>query len=194
MTIDAQDVTKSDGIDRRTIVKAAAWAAPVIAIAAATPAYAASPGSPEPVPSTTTNTAFSATSVEDVEVGGSRTGIQLNQYPDDGWVYFTVRDNGVTVPAGTYYVDASLTYTVVWTSSQELEVVDNELRGWIRTTTGATSVLYTYTGRVLNGAANQVALPNLTIAPVGGGAMSGGQLTANVAGPNIPVKGVNAGW
>ena len=76
MTTELQGESRTDGMNRRTLVKAAAWAAPVIAVAAATPLAAASTTFDSPtayVTGTLTATGTSSVARTAVYSGGALT-------------------------------------------------------------------------------------------------------------------------
>lgn len=159
------------GFDRRTVIRAAAWSAPVIALAAATPLAAAST-TPQPAPGGGLSTWQGGTSVQTFTVSNPQR-VQINQNQTVGFNVMDI-DTGDNAPDGAYSSGA-LTVTVTWgagngvTAPGSYTLEERALNGWTRVgalpapgTTG--SVEYTYAG-VLNGAANVVQLPVVWLLP-----------------------------
>lgn len=149
------------GLDRRSVVKAAAWAAPEIAVAVAAPMAAAS-GEPTPAPtgSLWENSLNISTSEINRTVGTGASSIKFDYYPNG-----TDED---PVEAGTYTIGAP-TFTLSWTGAGSYALDESgNLRGWTRLgpapapgTSG--SVSYTYPAGLLNGASTR--LPSVVLRP-----------------------------
>lgn len=154
------------GFDRRTVIRAAAWSAPVIALAAATPLAAAST-TPQPAP------------------GGARwqggTAVSTWVMTEPNFVEVNVDQTvgfNVSGAAPGDYTSGTVTVTVEWGTgpgvsvSSGYRIEETALNGWTRV--GALPqdgdsglVTYVFTG-ILNGAANIVELPVLSLFPTTG--------------------------
>lgn len=120
MTTEAQDLNKDRSIERRTVVKAAAWAAPVIAIAATAPLAAASAGNSH-IGITGTNT-FSVTgytagatgtynlSNASAYVTNTGTGWNIQQITVNVAWYGPVSHTGFTIYGATRTAGSTFTY------------------------------------------------------------------------------------
>lgn len=164
---------------RRTLIKAAAWSVPVIAVAVATPLAAASVAEPQPAPGGGLSVWQGGTSVQTWTLTQPNR-VQLNSGQNVGFESFNP-DTGDAQPAGTFR-SGVVTVTVQWgagngvadPTSYRLE--ERTLNGWVRVGPAPTegtsgSVQYTYVG-ILNGAANIVPLPVVWLYPSAGGALT----------------------
>ncbi|MEV4667491.1 hypothetical protein [Microbacterium sp. LWO12-1.2] len=169
----------SAGPNRRTVIKAAAWSAPVVAIAIATPLAAASIDNPRPAPGGGLSEWQGSTSVGTVTVVQPNR-VQVNTGQSVGFNVLDP-DTGDVAPAGQYSSGA-VTVTVQWgagsgvSNPASYRLEERTLNGWVRVgelpepgTSG--SVQYVYTG-ILNGAANVVSLPVVWLYPTAGGALT----------------------
>lgn len=161
--------TVTGSVSRRTVIKTAAWAAPVVAVAVAAPLAAASTTGPQPVPS-------GANGVLDggISVGSNRSStpneIRINQ-TTSGFGYFLYDSNGDEYPDGTYYADAP-TITISWSGTGNYTPSVRDARNWVQVgslTAGTSgSVIFTYPGQLLNGAVNRVPAPYIVLKPTTG--------------------------
>ncbi|WP_133192829.1 hypothetical protein [Microbacterium sp. TPD7012] len=163
-------------IARRTVVKAAAWSVPVVALAVSTPLAAASVPEPQPAPGGGLSVWQGGTSVQTWTVTQPNR-VQVNTGQNVGFNAFN-GDTGESVPAGTYR-SGLITVTVQWgagngvPSPASYRLDERALNGWSRIgaapaagTSG--SAQYTYSG-VLNGSENLVPLPVVWLLPSAGG-------------------------
>ncbi|MEU4016040.1 hypothetical protein AB0E56_12345 [Microbacterium sp. NPDC028030] len=179
MTEEIRSATTPVRVNRRTVVKAAAWSVPVVAAVVATPLAAASVPEPQPAPGGGLSVWQGGTSVQTWTLTQPNR-VQVNTGQNVGFDAFDP-DTGDSVPAGTYR-SGTVTVTVQWgagngvsdPTSYRLE--ERALNGWVRVgappaegTSGL--VEYTYAG-ILNGAANTVPLPVVWLYPSGGGALT----------------------
>lgn len=173
---------RGPGFDRRTVIKAAAWSAPVIAVAVATPLAAASETTPDPQPQPAPGGGLSSwqggTSVQ-TWTASQPNRVQVNTGQTLGFNAFDGA-TGDQEPAGKF-TSGTVTVTVAWgagngvTNPGSYRVQEQNLHGWTRVgslpvegTSG--SVTYTYSG-VLNGAGNLVQLPVIWLLPAAGGGL-----------------------
>ncbi|MDQ0729169.1 hypothetical protein [Microbacterium sp. W4I20] len=165
-------------IARRTIVKAAAWSVPVIAVAVSTPLAAASTAEPQPAPGGGLSVWQGGTSVQTWTITQPNR-VQVNTGQNVGFNAFDA-NTGDIVPPGTYR-SGLITVTVQWGPGNgvpepaDYRLEERSLSGWTRVgaapAPGASgTVQYTYVG-VLNGSANIVPLPVVWLIPVSGGAL-----------------------
>jgi hypothetical protein len=179
MTEPFHEGTQPSGIERRTLVKAAAWSVPVVAVAVATPLAAASVPAPQPAPGGGLSVWQGGTSVQTWTITQPNR-VQVNTGQSVGFNAFNA-DTGDLEPSGLY-TSGTVTVTVQWgtgngvpdPTSYRLE--ERALNGWTRVggapaegTSGL--VQYTYTG-ILNGAENTVQLPVVWLYPTAGGALT----------------------
>ncbi|MEV4669149.1 hypothetical protein [Microbacterium sp. LWO12-1.2] len=164
--------------DRRTFLKAAAWSAPVVAVAVATPLAAASAAEPLPAPGGGLSVWQGGTSVQTLTVVQPNR-VQVNTGQTVGFNVFNA-DTGDTEPGGMYR-SGVITVTVQWGAGNGVptpasyRAEERTLNGWVRS--GALPepgvsgfVEYTLSG-ALNGADNVVQLPVLWLYPTAGGAL-----------------------
>jgi hypothetical protein len=176
MRISEEPEREQHPITRRTIVKAAAWSVPVIAVAVSTPLAAASVPEPQPAPGGGLSVWQGGTSVQTWTVTQPNR-VQVNTGQSIGFNAFD-GDTGETVLAGTYR-SGLITVTVQWgagngvPSPASYRLEERTLNGWTRVgaapapgTSGITH--YTYSG-VLNGSENIVPLPVVWLLPTSGG-------------------------
>lgn len=168
------------GFDRRTMIKAAAWSAPVIAVAVATPLAAASTEGPAiPAPGGGLSLWQGGTSIQTWTMSPPSR-VQINNGQTVGFTVFNAT-SGDQEPAGKF-TSGAVTVTVTWgagrgvTNPSSYRLQEQNLNGWVivgalpaEGTSG--SVTYTYSG-VLNGAENLVPLPVLWLLPSGGGELT----------------------
>lgn len=163
-------------LDRRTVVRAAAWSAPVIAMAVATPLAAASVPEPQPAPGGGLSVWQGGTSVQTWTVTPPNR-VQVNTGQTIGFNTFNA-DTGESVPAGTYR-SGLVTVTVQWgpgngvPAPADYRLEERTLSGWVRVgalpAPGTSGIVqYTYIG-VLNGSENIVPLPIVWLLPTAGG-------------------------
>ncbi|MEV7756298.1 hypothetical protein AB0O16_01065 [Microbacterium sp. NPDC089180] len=162
--------TATGSVSRRAVIKTAAWAAPVIAVAVAAPLASASTTGPQPVPSGSASTLDGGTSISTYR-GGNPNEIRINQ-STSGFGFFIYDGNGDEYPAGSYYASAP-TITVKWSGSGDYTPILQNLRGW--TQSGGTvasgtsgSITFSYSGQLLNGSANRVPAPFVILRPTSG--------------------------
>ena len=160
------------GHTRRTVIKAAAWAAPVVAVAVAAPLAAASTTPATPAPAG--RSFWDGGTAVNKYVTTQPQYIRFNQGASIG---FTVEDaNGDTVADGTH-TSGQASVTITWgaggtvTAPAPYALTETNLNGWVRVgeapaagTSG--SVTYLYTGGILNGNGNRVPLPIVRLYPV----------------------------
>ncbi len=171
--------TVSGGIDRRTVIRTAAWSAPVIALAVATPLAAASAPEPQPAPGGGLSEWQGGTSVGTWTVSQPQR-VQINVAQSLGFNVLDP-DTGDVAAAGKY-TSGVVRVRIQWgagsgvptPSDNRLE--ERNLNGWVRAgalpADGTTGVVeYTYAS-VLNGAANVVPLPVVWLYPTAGGALT----------------------
>ncbi|CAH0179955.1 hypothetical protein SRABI76_01506 [Microbacterium oxydans] len=179
MSVNEHDIQSGAGMKRRTVIKAAAWSAPVVAVAIATPMAAASVARLQTAPGGGLSVWQGSTSVGTFTVAQPNR-VQVNTGQSVGFSVMDI-DTGEDAAAGLY-TSGVVTVTVQWgagsgvptPSSYRLE--ERNLNGWTRVgslpdagTTG--SVQYVYTG-LLNGSANVVPLPVVWLYPTAGGALT----------------------
>jgi len=181
------------GVSRRTVIKAAAWSAPVVAVAVATPLASASTP-PAPAPSTRSYW-DGGTAINKVVTTGNQY-IRVNQSASLG---FEVEDeNGDPEPAGKY-TSGPATVRITWgagggvTDPQPYSVQETNLNGWVRTGslpgTGVSGQIeYTYTG-LLNGDANRIPLPVVRLYPSPNGALTATYVTVQQQSQYIGASG-----
>lgn len=171
--------TQRAGVDRRTLLKAGAWSAPVIAVAVATPLAAASVADPQPAPGGGLSAWQGGTSVQTWTLSQPNR-VQVNTGQTVGFNSFDA-ETGEAVPDGTYR-SGIVTVTVQWgegngvPAPESYRLEERTLNGWTRVgdvpaegTSGL--VQYTYSG-ILNGASNIVSLPVVWLYPSAGGALT----------------------
>lgn len=170
---------RTGGTDRRTVIKAAAWSLPVVAVAVATPLAAASLPEPQPALGGGLSVWQGGTSVQTWTLTQPNR-VQVNTGQTAGFNVIDP-DTGEFAADGLYR-SGTLTVTVQWgagngvptPASYRLE--ERTLNGWTRVgglpaegTSGL--VEYTYTG-ILNGASNVVSLPVVWLYPSAGGSLT----------------------
>ena len=175
--------TQIDGaassLGRRTVLKAAAWSVPVVAVAVSTPLAAASVAEPQPAPAGGLSVWQGGTSVQTFTVA-SPNRVQVNTGQTIGFNVIDA-DTGENVPAGTFRSGA-ITVTVQWGAGNGVptptsyRAEERTLNGWVRVgalpAPGTSGLIeYTYTG-VLNGSANVVSLPVIWLLPTAGGQLT----------------------
>lgn len=180
---------KSDSVtgsvSRRTVIKTAAWAAPVIAVAVAAPLAAAS--GPQPVPQGAATTLDGGTSISTYR-GGSPNEIRINQ-STAGFGFFIFDGNGDEYPAGTY-VASTPTITVSWTGSGDYTPILQNLRGWTQVSGSVAAgtsgtITLAYSGQLLNGSANRVPAPYVILRPTSGSTLPPTRATVEAAAVNF---------
>lgn len=186
MSTDVSDAVHG-AVTRRTVIKTAAWAAPVIAVAVATPLAAASATGPQPVPQGAATTLDGGTSISTYR-GGNPNEIRINQSAA-GFGFFIFDGNGDEYPDGTY-IASTPTITVSWTGSGSYTPILQNLRGWTQSsgslaagTSG--SVTLTYSGQLLNGASNRVTAPYLILRPTSGNTLPPTRATVEASAVNF---------
>lgn len=166
-------VTGTAGPSRRSVIKAAAWAAPVVAAAVAAPLAAASTTPVTPAPAG--RSFWDGGTAVNKYVTTQPHYIRFNQGASVG---FTVEDaNGDPVADGTH-TSGEVSVTVTWgaggtvSSPAPYSLTETNLNGWVRVgaapaagTSG--SVTYVYSAGLLNGNTNRVPLPVVRLYPVG---------------------------
>lgn len=168
----------TQSIPRRTVLTAAAWSVPVIAVAVATPLAAASAPDPLPAPGGGLSVWQGGTSVQTWTVSPPNR-VQINTSQTVGFNAFDP-ETGELVADGTYR-SGQITVTVQWGVGNGVPapatylLEERSLNGWSRIgglpqPTSSGLVQYTYNG-VLNGSANIVPLPVVWLRPAGGGAL-----------------------
>lgn len=174
-SVSASDVRPT----RRTLIKAAAWSVPVIAVAASTPLAAASTPEPLAAPGGGLSVWQGGTSVQTWTLTQPNR-VQVNTGQNVGFESFNP-DTGDAEPAGTY-TSGVVTVTVQWgagngvSSPTSYRLEERTLNGWTRVGAAPAaaetgSVQYTYVG-ILNGAANVVPLPVVWLYPTAGGSLT----------------------
>lgn len=167
------------GPNRRTVIKAAAWSAPVIAAAIATPLAAASGNNPQPRPAAAGLTEWQGgTSVSTTLTAPAH--VIINRGATVGFIAFT--ENGDDLEESGLFTSGAASVILSWGAGGNVTVptsyslTESNLNGWTRKgalpapgTTG--TVEYVNTG-ILNGAENVVPLPLLRLYPTGGGALT----------------------
>ena len=169
------DHEKGAGINRRAVIKAAAWSAPVIAVAVATPLAAASTA-PRPAGAGLTEWQ-GGTSVSTSIAAPAH--VLINRGATVGFVAFTP-DGDLEEPG--LFTSGAASVTVSWGAGGNVTVPtsyrleETNLFGWTRVgslpaagTTG--SIEYVRPG-ILNGAGNVVSLPLLRLYPTAGGSLT----------------------
>lgn len=175
--------TQIDGaassLGRRTVLKAAAWSVPVIAVAVSTPLAASSTAEPLPAPGGGLSVWQGGTSVQTLTVV-SPNRVLVNTGQTVGFNVTDINTGGSAAP-GTYR-SGVVTVTVEWGGGNNVpeptsyRAEEQQLNGWVRV--GALpapgvsgKVEYTYAG-VLNGSGNVVSLPVIWLFPTAGGALT----------------------
>lgn len=190
------DIQRGAGFERRTMIKAAAWSAPVIAAVVATPLAAASGNVPPvPAPGGGLSVWQGGTAAQTWTVSQPNR-VQINTGQNIGFNAFDA-ETGEQEPAGKY-TSGSVSVSVAWGAGNGVptpasyRIQEQNLNGWTRVgalpaegTSG--TVTYTYTG-VLNGAANIVQLPVLWLLPSGGGALTATYVTTSLSSDYISEK------
>jgi hypothetical protein len=176
MSINEQQA--GSGLNRRAVIKAAAWSAPVIAVAVATPLAAASVDTgPRVAPAGLTEWQ-GGTSVSTSIANPAH--VLINRGASVGFIAFTPDGDDLEEP-GTFTSGAA-SVSVTWgaggnvTEPTSYRLEESSLNGWTRVgalpapgTTG--TVQYVHTG-ILNGAGNVVSLPLLRLYPTAGGSLT----------------------
>jgi hypothetical protein len=189
---------KARGLDRRSVIKAAAWSAPVIAAAVATPLAAASgntPAVPVPAPAGGLSVWQGGTSAQTWTVSAPNR-VQVNSGQTVGFVAFDP-DTGEQEPSGKF-TSGTVTVSVSWGAGNNVptpasyRLEERNLYGWTRVgaapaegTSGTAS--YTYTG-ILNGLDNIVTLPFVWLVPSGGGQLTPTYVTTSVSSEHLSEK------
>ena len=164
---------------RRTFIKAAAWSAPIVALAVSTPLAAASVAAPQPAPGGGLSVWQGGTSVQTFTVAQPNR-VQVNTGQTVGFNVFDA-ETGENVEPGTYR-SGVITVTVQWGAGNGVptpasyRAEERSLNGWVRTGAlpdpGESGLIeYTYTG-VLNGSGNIVSLPVIWLYPTAGGSLT----------------------
>lgn len=179
MSVHERGPESATGMNRRTVIKAAAWSTPVIAAAIATPMAAASVAEPLVAPGGGLSEWQGGTSVGTWTVSQPNR-VQINAGQSVGFNVFDP-DTGEVAPAGRY-TSGGVTVTVQWgagngvTTPTSYRLEERSLNGWVRVgelpaegTSG--TVQYVYTG-LLNGGSNLVPLPVVWLYPSEGGALT----------------------
>ena len=174
-----EEAVGTTGTDRRTVIKAAAWSLPVVAVAVATPLAAASLPEPQPAPGGGLSVWQGGTSMQTWTLTQPNR-VQVNTGQTAGFNVIDP-DTGDFAADGTYR-SGVLTVTVQWgagngvptPTSYRLE--ERTLNGWTRVGSlpadGTSGIVeYTYTG-ILNGPSNIVSLPVVWLYPTDGGALT----------------------
>lgn len=179
MTVSPTPAAKG-AVERRTVLKAAAWSVPVVAAAVAVPLAAASvTPEPQPAPGGGLSVWQGGTSVQTWTVSQPNR-VQINTGQSLGFEAFDP-ESGDTVPAGTYR-SGVVTVTVQWGAGngvptpESYRIEERTLNGWTRVgalpDAGVSGVVeYTYSG-ILNGSANIVTLPVVWLYPTAGGSLT----------------------
>ncbi|MHC9044174.1 hypothetical protein ACYX8G_06315 [Microbacterium saperdae] len=192
MSINEQDATP--GMDRRTVIKAAAWSAPVIAVAVATPLAAASEGTgPRPAPAGLTEWQ-GGTSVSTSIVNPAH--VLINRGANVGFIAFTPDGDDLEAPG--LFTSGAASVSVTWgaggnvTDPTSYRLEESNLNGWTRVgalpaagTTG--TVQYVYSG-ILNGAGNVVSLPLLRLYPTAGGSLTATYVSTSLTSEHLSEK------
>jgi len=173
----ATAATPASGISRRQVMVGAAWAAPVVALAVATPMSAAS--EPTPAPNTGGYTSAFDAGVQ-VLKQQSTTPQRVSVNPSGtSYVLFTVYDPDFNPAAAGTYTAGTVNFTLNWgsgsgvTSPGSYTLTEVNLQGWTRVgtlpdPTAEGSISYIYTG-LLNG--QQAILPQVRLTPTTGNAL-----------------------
>lgn len=153
---------------RRSVVKAAAWTAPVAVVATAAPAFATSPGNPTELDASIQ----SRTSWDGLITSGLNTGVSPNRYflnspttrvPSGGYACYNVSG----ADDGSFFTTVTLTVTWGnWDQPMLLNVGDTS--GW--TVAGdptAASGTLVLTRSLFNGVTQEVSLPEFVMTAVG---------------------------
>lgn len=182
------DLHTAQGLTRRTIVRAAVWSAPVVAVAVAAPLAAASNPQPEPAPAGGLSEWQGSTSIGTWTLSQPNR-VQINVAQSVGFNVLDPDTGDLAAPGK--YTSGVVTVRIQWgtgsgvptATSYSLE--ERTLNGWVRT--GALpaagesgSAEYTYVG-IVNGAANVVTLPALWLLPVGGGSLTPSYVTTTLS-------------
>jgi len=177
MNENENDNRKAAGFDRRTMIKAAAWSAPVIAVAVATPLAAASVDV-QPAPGGGRSEWQGGTSVQ-TWTPSTPQRVQINNNQNVGFIVYDA-DTGDLEPDDKYTAGV-LTVTITWgaggvvTEPTSYRAQEQRLNGWVRVgaleegTSGR--LTYTYTG-IQNGAKNTIPLPVVWLLPSAGGGLT----------------------
>lgn len=165
----------SKGINRRTVIKAAAWSAPVIAATIATPLASASGPTPGPQPAPAGRAYFDGGTSINTYVTQQPNYVRVNQGASIGLTVET--EDGDIAPAGTYTA-GTVAVVIVWgpggtvTDASPYRLQEPNLNGWVRVgalpeqgTSG--TVRYEYPTGITNGDSNRVPLPVVRLYPVG---------------------------
>jgi hypothetical protein len=190
------DKESGAGLNRRSVIKAAAWSAPVIAVAIATPLAAASvrPG-PDPAPAPAGLTEWQGgTSVSTSIVNPAH--VLVNRGATVGFVAFTPDGEDLEEPG--LFTSGEASVSVTWgaggnvTDPTSYRLEESNLNGWIRVgalpaagTTG--TVQYVYPS-ILNGAGNVVSLPMLRLYPTAGGPLTQTYVSTTLASEHLSEK------
>jgi len=166
-------------ISRRSVIKAAAWAAPVVAVAVAAPLASASTG-PQPVGPGSNAELDGGVSIGTYR-GGNPNEVRVNQTAA-GFGFYIFDSNGDEYPDGTYQASTP-TITVSWSASASYTPVLQNLRGWTQvggsTAAGTSgSISFTYAGPFLNGATNRIPAPYVVLRPTTGNSLPTASVTA----------------
>ena len=170
---------RDDSVNRRAVVGAVAWIAPVVAATVAAQLVAASTRQPTPVPPAAVTALDGGTSIATYR-GGSPNEIRMDQ-TTSGFGFFIFDEDGAEFPAGTY-VASTPTITVMWEGTGDFTPVLRALRGWTQsagsTASGTSgSISFLYPGQLLNGAANRVPAPYVALRPTSGTVLGPTQAT-----------------
>ncbi|WEK59922.1 MAG: hypothetical protein P0Y60_11240 [Candidatus Microbacterium colombiense] len=193
MNVNEPELASAAGMNRRTVIKAAAWSAPVIAVAIATPLAAASVLAPRPAPAGLTEWQGGTSIATSAAVPAY---VAVNRTANVGFFAFTP-DGEDLEPDGTF-TSGTATVTVQWgaggtvTTPTSYRLEETNLNGWTRVgsvpapgTTGA--VEYRYPG-ILNGASNVVSLPVLRLYPTAGGSLTPTYVSTVLSADNMSEK------
>lgn len=176
--INSKTPSEQPTIDRRTLVKAAAWSVPVVAVAVSTPLAAASLPEPQPAPGGGLSVWQGGTSVQTWTVTPPNR-VQVNTAQSVGFNAFDA-ETGELAPSGTFR-SGLITVTVTWgpgngvPAPADYRLEERSLNGWTRIGTAPAAgtsgmVQYTHSG-VLNGSENLVPLPVVWLLPSSDGAL-----------------------
>ncbi|MBT9608035.1 hypothetical protein [Microbacterium sp.] len=187
MSTETTQPGRDGSVSRRTVIKTAAWAVPVVAVAVAAPLASASTTGPEPVQPGSATTLDGGTSISTYR-GGNPNEIRINQ-STSGFGFFIFDANGVEYPDGTY-VASTPTITVTWNGVGDYTPILRDLRGWTQsggsTASGTTgSITFLYSGQLLNGASNRVPAPYVVLRPTTGNALGSTRATVEAAAVNF---------
>ncbi|WP_334152571.1 hypothetical protein [Microbacterium sp.] len=195
MSVNEHEIECGAGMKRRTVIRAAAWSAPVIAVAIATPMAAASVAAPLTAPGGGLSEWQGSTSVGTWTVTQPNR-VQVNTGQSVGFNVLNP-DTGDVEPAGKF-TSGGITVTVQWgagngvTNPTSYRLEERTLNGWTRLgalpTEGVSgTVQYVYTG-ILNGASNLVQLPVVWLYPSAGGVLTASYVNTSLSAEYLSEK------